>query len=141
MPPLKPAKPSLTGKNGQAIHNKILLALPGSECATLLEKLEFVTLPTHTVLNEAEEQIKFAFFINEGLSSVLNVMADGKSVEVGLNGAEGFVGTPLLAGFKTSATSVVMQVGGSAFRISAKDLAVALSECPQLASGMHRFVQ
>jgi CRP-like cAMP-binding protein len=141
MPPSKTASPNLTGKNGQAVHNKILLGLPQSECANVLAKLEFVSTPVHTVLNAAQEPIKFAYFVNEGLSSILNVMADGKSVEVGLNGAEGFVGTPLLSGFKTSPTNVVMQIGGSAFKISAKDLAIALLECPQLAIAMHRFVQ
>ncbi len=140
MPPPKTGKPPAR-INGQAIHNKILLSLPESECRRLMEKLEFISTPVHTVLNEAEEPIQFAYFINEGLSSVLNVMTDGKSVEVGLSGTEGFVGTPLLAGFKTSPTNVLMQIGGSAFRISAKDLAVALVDCPQLALAMHRFVQ
>jgi CRP-like cAMP-binding protein len=141
MRPSRIPKPNISGKNGQAVHNQILLSLPQKECANVLAKLEFVSTPVHTVLNAAQEPIKFAYFINEGLSSVLNVMSDGKSVEVGLNGAEGFVGTPLLSGFKTSPTSVIMQIGGSAFKISAKDLAVALSECPQLAVAMHRFVQ
>jgi CRP-like cAMP-binding protein len=141
MPSGKTAKAALTGRNGQAIHNKLLLGLTGSECARVLEKLEYVATPVHTVLLEAEEPIKFAYFINEGLSSVLNVMTDGKSVEVGLNGVEGFVGTPLLAGFKTSPTTVVMQVGGSAFRMSAKDFTAALTECPQLAVAMNRFMQ
>ena len=69
--------------NGRAVHNKILLALPDKECSTVLQKLEFVSLPTYKVLSEVEEAIKYGFFINEGLASVLNVMADGKSVEVG----------------------------------------------------------
>lgn len=139
--PSKFARPPLSGKNGHTVHNKILLGLPEGECANILEKLDFVSTPVHTVLNSAQEPIKSAFFINEGLSSVLNVMADGKSVEVGLNGAEGFVGTPLLSGFISSPTTVVMQIGGSAFKISAKNLAAALSECPQLAIAMHRFTQ
>lgn len=117
-----------------------MLSLPDNERSTVLEKLEFVSLPTHTVLNEAEETIKYGFFINAGLSSVLNVMSDGKSVEVGLNGAEGFVGVPLLVGFKTSPATVVMQIGGSGFRIRPKDLAVAISRCPQLELAMNRFM-
>ena len=42
------------------------------------------------------------YFVNDGLASVLNVMADGKSVEVGLAGKEGFIGLPLIVGLSTS---------------------------------------
>ena len=134
-------KPGVTAKNGQAVHNKILLALPAKECSALLERLEFISLPTHSVLHEADETITFAYFPNEGLASVLNVMSDGKSVEVGLLGTDGFVGTPLVAGYKTSPSRVIMQIAGSAFRITAKELAASIPECPQLTQGMHRFVQ
>ena len=92
-------------------------------------------------LHEADATITFAYFPNEGLASVLNVMSDGKSVEVGLLGTDGFVGTPLVAGYRTSPSRVIMQIAGSAFRITAKELAAAMPECPQLTQGMHRFVQ
>src|SRR3984893_4614684 len=93
-------KPGVTAKNGQAVHNKILLALPAKDSSALLERLEFISLPTHSGLHEADETITFAYFPNEGLASVLNVMSDGKSVEVGLLGTDGFVGTPLVAGYR-----------------------------------------
>jgi CRP-like cAMP-binding protein len=119
----------------------MLLALPAKECGEMLSKLEHAPLPTHTILQAAEEPIKFAYFLNEGLASVLNVMSDGKSVEVGLIGAEGFVGTPLAAGLKSSPAQVIIQIAGSGFRIPAKDLSAAMSQCPTLAQQMHRFVQ
>lgn len=61
----------------------------------LIEKLEFAELPVNFVLNGEREQIKFAYFINSGLASVLNLMSDGKRVEVGWAGKESFVGVPL----------------------------------------------
>ena len=66
-------------------------------------------------------------------------MADGKSVEVGLCGKEGFVGLPLTSGLLTSPTRVIMQVSGSAFRISAENLAISLKECPALAKALNLF--
>ena len=140
MPPQTPFKRN-TNNSEKVVHNKILLGLPKPECARVLGKMEWVSTPVHTVLNAAQEPIKSAYFINEGLSSILNVMADGRSVEVGLNGAEGFVGTPLLSGFRSSPTNVIMQVGGSVFRIAAKDLEETVSECPQLALALQRFMQ
>lgn len=61
------------------------------------------------------------------------MMVDGKSVEVGLAGKEGFIGLPLIAGLSTSATRVIMQVSGSAYRINSKDFLKLLPTCPILA--------
>jgi CRP-like cAMP-binding protein len=135
------AKPAVSGVDGQTVHNKILLSLPVHESAAIFSKLEFVSLPTPTVLSEVNEPIKFVFFMNSGLASLLTVMGDGKTVEVGLCGIEGFIGLPITAGFSSSPMRVIAQVAGSAFRMSAKDLIVVLGECPKLATGIQRFAQ
>jgi hypothetical protein len=45
--------------------------------------------------------------------SILSVFPDGKSVEVGLVGEEGFVGLPLAAGLRTvAATRAIAQIEG-----------------------------
>jgi CRP-like cAMP-binding protein len=101
--------------------------------------LEYVEMRTHDALHEAGRPITHGYFVNSGLASVLNVMADGKSVEVGLAGKEGFIGLPLIVGLRTSLNRVVAQVAGSAFRISASDFAQALRRCPQLERQLNRF--
>ena len=126
---------------GNGIHNVILAELTRNGCESLLSKLEFVELPTHMVLNEMGEPIKFGYFINSGLASVLNVMSDGKSVEVGLAGKEGFIGLPLVVGFDTSPTHVVMQIAGTGFRVKAKDLDYLLGKCPGLEKRLNRYSQ
>jgi len=75
------------------------------------------------------------------MASILNVMNDGKSVEVGLAGPEGFVGIPLIAGFRTSATRIVVQAVGTALRANADDLQIALRNCPQLLAELLRYSQ
>ena len=127
--------------DGHSIHNEILLGLPKSECDSLFSHLEFVELQTHAELQEMGEPIKYAYFMNSGLASILTVMGDGKSVEVGLAGKEGFVGVPLAAGFASSPTRVVAQVSGSAFKVSAANLLDLLRRCPQLEKQLHRFSQ
>src|SRR5271167_3482897 len=88
-------KPSRSDGDGNHIHNQILLGLPQKESDFLLPKLEFVRLKTHYLLHEPGDTLKSAFFCNSGLISVLSIFPDGKSVEVGLVGKEGFIGTPL----------------------------------------------
>ena len=114
------AIPAGTDGNRNDIQNLILLGLPADELNAAVKKLEFVELPTHSVLHEAGEPLTHAYFINSGLASVLNVMTDGKSVEVGLAGKEGFIGLPLVVGLSTSPTQVIMQVGGSAYQMTAQ---------------------
>jgi CRP-like cAMP-binding protein len=127
--------------DGVPVENEILLNLPAAEQASIFSELVFVELRTHDVLHEAGEPIKFAYFMNRGLASVLSVMADGKSVEVGLTGKEGFVGLPLIVGLITSPTVTVIQVNGSAFRISAAGLVQAVRRCTNLEKKLQRYVQ
>src|SRR6202047_88096 len=127
--------------NERNTQNKILRGLPNKESRAVFAALEFVELPTRTILNETFEPIESAYFVNSGLASVLNIMEDGKSVEVGLMGREGFAGIPLLVGFKTSPSRVVMQIEGSAFKIRAKDFAALLPDCPQLERSLFRLSQ
>jgi CRP-like cAMP-binding protein len=135
------ANPTGTDGNSNNILNLILLGLPADELTAAVKKLEFVELPTHSVLHEPGETLTHAYFINSGLASVLNVMTDGKSVEVGLAGKEGFVGLPLVVGLSSSPTQVIMQVGGSAYQMTAADLKEVLSHSPALEKGLNRYAQ
>ena len=134
-------KPSVDGSDGRTVHNSILLDLPRKESEAVFSKMEFAQLPVRTILNEASEPIKFCYFVNSGLASILNVLGDGKSVEVGLAGKEGFVGLPLIVGFASSPTQVIMQIGGSGFRLSAHDMVDVLRRCPILEKSLHRYSQ
>ena len=53
------------------------------------------------------------------------MLTDGKSVEVGLTGKEGFVGLPLIVGFQSSPTRAIVQIEAHAYKISAQDLIVS----------------
>jgi CRP-like cAMP-binding protein len=127
--------------DGNQIQNDILLALPRAESEVVFPKLEFMRLKLHQVLHEAGETLRSAYFCNSGMFSVLNVMPDGKSVEVGLIGKEGFSGTPLVAGFRTSHTRTVVQADATAFRMDADALRAALRECPKLERQLNRHAQ
>ena len=133
--------PSKRDGDGNHIHNEILRDLLPKESDKLLPKLEFVRLKLHQVLHEAGETLKSGYFCNSGMFSVLTVTPDGRNVEVGLIGKEGFAGIPLIAGFRTSHTRVVVQAEGTAFRVDASVLRTALSECPKLERELLRYSQ
>ncbi len=127
--------------DAQPIENEILLSLPASERETLFPQLTFLELRTHHVLLEPGEAIQFGYFPNSGMTSILTVLPEGKSVEVGLTGKEGFVGLPLTVGFSSGPTQAVVQVAGGAFRIGARAIAQTLRQCPILAIRLQRYVQ
>jgi CRP-like cAMP-binding protein len=140
--PAKPSpKPPPKDGDGNHIHNLILLDLPPKEREMLLPKLEFVRLKTHHVLHEPGDTLKSAYFCDTGLVSILSVFPDGKSVEVGLVGKEGFVGLPLVAGFRTAPTRAVAQIEATAFRVDGEALMVILRQCPSLERQLQQFSQ
>jgi CRP-like cAMP-binding protein len=98
-----------------------------------------VRLKLRQVLHEAGEAIKSGYFLNDGLGSVLTIEPDGKTVEVGLIGKEGFVGLPVIFGFKTSGLRVVTQADGTAYRIPVDTLLNVLPKCPELEKQLQRY--
>ena len=143
--PRLPAKPSPKALprdgDGNHIHNQILLDLPPKEREMLFPKLEFVRLRTHHVLHEAGDTLKSAYFCDSGLVSILSVFPDGNSVEVGLVGKEGFVGVPLVAGFRTGPTRAVAQIDATAFRVDGEALMPILRQCRSLERRLQQFSQ
>jgi CRP-like cAMP-binding protein len=127
--------------DGQPVSNEILLSLPAKERDLVFPQLTYMELKTHSVLHEPGEPIKFGYFLNSGLASVLTVLAEGKSVEVGLTGREGFVGLPLIVGFSTSPTRTVIQIEAACFRINAKNLVQVMRQSPGLENRLQRYVQ
>ena len=115
--------------DGNDIHNRILLRLPAAERDIVFPKLELVRLKNRQMLHEVGDTLKSAYFCNTGMISILTVFPDGKSIEAGLIGKEGFCGIPLVAGFRSASTRAVVQVEATALRIDAEALAVFLRQC------------
>jgi CRP-like cAMP-binding protein len=134
-------KPSRIDGDGHHIHNEILLGLEPKERDALLSSLEFVRLKTHQILHEVGDTLKSAYFCNTGLISILSVFPDGNSVEVGLVGKEGFVGCPLIAGFRTAPTRAIAQVEATAFRVDSATLMSMLRQYPGLDRKLQQFSQ
>ena len=121
--------------------NEILKSIGRKECADLFPALEFVRLRLHQILHEPGAVIHSIYFLNNGMASVLSVQPDGRSVEVGLIGKEGFVGVPVVFGFKTSATRTITQGDATGYRLSTDVLRRVLPNCPRLRLELQRFSQ
>lgn len=124
---------------GKAINNVILLSLPDEEYNLLRPHLESVELPQHKILHEPGEKIDQAYFLNDGMTSLVAMSVDGRSVEVGITGREGMVGMSLTVGLLRGTFRAIMQMSGSGTRISAEIFQTVLPCCPTLRSQLSRF--
>jgi hypothetical protein len=80
------------------VGNDLLAALPQEEYQRLLPNLEPVSLSIKQVLYEPNEPIEYAYFFNNAVASLLNLMQDGQTIEAATVGKEGMIGVPLLLG-------------------------------------------
>jgi CRP-like cAMP-binding protein len=104
------------------IQNHLLAALPDKEYKRLLPHLKSVRLPFMEVLYESGDAIEHVYFPNEGLISLLVVMADETPREIGLIGKEGMFGTAVVLGMNTTPIRALIQMPGSAMRLKAEAL-------------------
>jgi CRP-like cAMP-binding protein len=132
---------SASDGDGNQVANEILLSLPQGQFDKVLAKLELVRLKLHQILHEPGETLKSGYFVNSGMVSILAIQPDGKSVEVGLIGREGFVGMPLLVGYRTSATRAITQGDATAYRCDAEMLREFVRQSPELEQQINRFGQ
>lgn len=128
-----------TNTQGKPVSNRILLTMPDNEYRSLRPGLEFLPLPHHRRLYEPNRKFEFVYFPNSGLISLIIVMADGKTVEVGVLGREGFAGVPAIFGLLRSPIREVMQISGDGFRIKVNPFRRALRSSPFLQALLGRY--
>jgi CRP-like cAMP-binding protein len=121
------------------VGNRILLAIPDDEFRAIRPHLESMELESHRVLHEAHEALQDVYFPNDGLLSLVVVLADGKTVEAGIVGKEGLVGIPAIAGLSRSPLREVVQIAGDGLRIPAATLRELLATTPELHHELERF--
>jgi len=102
-----------------ASFNRLLALLAPADHARLRPHLEPMALKYRQSLYRANKPIGFVYFIETGVGSLVNTMANGDAAEVGTIGNEGVVGLPLILQDGRSPTSVYVQVPGSGLRMKA----------------------
>lgn len=120
-------------------RNQLLAALPAKEYKRLLPHLECVPLPFMEVLYESGDTIEHVYFPNDGLISLLVVMADETAREVGLIGNEGMLGIAVALGMNTSPLRALIQMPGSAMRLKAQALRDELKHGGEMQNVLQRY--
>jgi CRP-like cAMP-binding protein len=124
-----------------AVRNRLLAALPPADFERLSASLTLVSLSLKQTLFEADEPIGAAYFVETGMVSYLAYLENGDAIEVGLIGPEGMVGMPLILGVDSASAGAIVQMQGTALRISPAALRQAFNESKVLRTRLLRYMQ
>jgi len=102
-------------------ENLLLAALPQEERQRLEPFLRWVEVHLGETLIEPEEPIKYMFFPYDAITSTLQEMSDGSSIETGLMGVEGMIGIQFWLGMPSTPTRTIVQVQGFGHLMKAQD--------------------
>jgi CRP-like cAMP-binding protein len=121
--------------------NRLLLALPIENLKRLLPELEHVACAREQVLLDADSSLDYVFFPNSGVISVVAVYANGDIIEMATIGREGCTGFQAVFRAQMSSVRFLVQVPGTAARMSRAAFTRAIDAMPSFRNLMHAYVQ
>jgi CRP-like cAMP-binding protein len=132
---------TVTAEERDARRNHLLVALPESEFNKLENKLEHVRFDLGEVLHESGDKMQYAYFPTTAIISLLYVMENGSTAEIGVIGNEGVVGVAAVFGGISMPNRAIVQSAGSCFRMKVKDVDDEFVKAGVFQKLMLRFVQ
>ncbi|WP_240543995.1 MULTISPECIES: Crp/Fnr family transcriptional regulator [Bradyrhizobium] len=123
-------------------QNRLLALLPEEELVSIKSRAERVRLRPRQILHHWRSPLEHVYFLTDGLVSVGGNVGENEYVEAWLIGSEGAVGAILLLTGRAQAAPHrrVVQVGGSALRLSAPDFLELADRLPTFRQVLHRYL-
>lgn len=103
-------------------QNRLLAMLPQEEYERILPHLSHVSFKFGEAVYESGGRMSYVYFPANTIISLLYMMENGSSAEMGMVGNEGLVGIALFMGGDTMPNRAVVQSAGGAYRMRAKVL-------------------
>ena len=122
-------------------RNRLLLALPTRILKRLMPELEHIRCPSGQVLMEADSSLDYVYFPHVGVISVVAVYANGSTIEMATIGREGCSGVQALLGARMSSVRLLVQIPGSAAKMSRAAYTRALESMPSFRALMYDYVE
>jgi CRP-like cAMP-binding protein len=126
------------GDTGNTSVNRMLATLPKAEYKRLWPSLKHVNLILGEVLYEPGTVIKYVYFPNNSIISLISPQLGTSSLEVGMIGNEGMAGLAVFLGVKSSSTQALVQGAGSAMRMTSANIRQEANRLSGLHSLLHR---
>jgi CRP-like cAMP-binding protein len=100
--------------------NHLLAAVTDEEMARLLPSLQPISLPLGKVIYESDEKLDYIYFPTTAIISLLYIMENGATAEIGVVGNDGLIGIAIFMGGDTTPNRAVVQSAGKAFKMKAQ---------------------
>src|SRR5579864_6868684 len=111
-------------------RNRLLLALPSRNLKRLMPDLEQIRCQRAQVLMDADSSLDHVFFPDSGVVSVVAVYADDNMIEMATIGREGCTAVQAIFGAKISSARFLVQIPGSATKMSRVAFTRAMGSMP-----------
>jgi len=121
-------------------RNRLLLALPSRNLKRLMPQLEPIRCQRGQVLMDADGALDHVFFPDSGVVSVVAVYADGSIIEMATIGREGCTGMQAVFGAKSSSVQLLVQIPGTAAKMSRAAFTRAMGSMPPFRNLMQSYV-
>ena len=108
--------------NNSVFLNQLLSNLPAFEYQRLEPYLEEVTLTSGQVLHEPYDPIEYVYFPVTAMISLVAIMENGSTIEIGLIGNEGMIGLPVFLGGQFTTSRAIVQIRGTSFKLKSEVL-------------------
>jgi CRP-like cAMP-binding protein len=122
-------------------RNRLLLALPSRNLKRLMPELEEIRCQRAQVLMNADSALDYVYFPDGGVVSVVAVYADGSIIEMATIGREGCSGVQAILGAKRTSVQLLVQIPGTAAKMSRAAFTRAMQSMPSFRSVMEAYVQ
>ena len=122
-------------------RNRLLLALPSSDLKRLMPELKHILCQREQVLMDADSSLDNVFFPDSGVVSVVAVYGDGSIIEMATIGREGCTGAQAVLGAKSSSVRLLVQIPGSATKMSRAAFTRAMESMPSFRRLMYAYAR
>ena len=123
------------------LSNLLIDALPEHSRRKLTSQTKRIPIPARTSLYEPDEVPKYVHFLTSGIASIVTLMSNGDTTEVGTIGREGVPQGIHLLGAAPVPTRCFMQVSGTAFRMEFSALEELFSHDEGIRRGILAYSQ
>ncbi len=127
---------------GASVRNRLLRLIPSHELTEVLARSETVRLLPRQVLHHWRLPMEYVYFVEHGLVSVSARVEKNRFIEAWLIGSEGMIGAPIVLTEvdQSPPHRRVVQVGGTAIRLPARDFLSMLPKLPALKRTLLKYV-
>ncbi len=122
-------------------NNQLLASLPPEVADVLESRTEAMNLTIGTMLYEAGTVLRHVYFPVTSVVSLVSPLQGGACTEVAVVGREGLVGVCAFMGGGKALSSAVVQRGGSAWRMTARDIADLARDVEPVMQQLLRYTQ